>query len=181
MRKISYAADIGSRPSLTLGRRRPCRMSRDDPRYVEAFHRRRKVRRNPGVARGAEGIRTDGHRGRRDPTKSGISCACRLPFTPERRNPIERPQRRRLGRQYARAATGSHGRRGRPGECRASAPFLRASFRRFLSSLLTTRRGQTLPKWPCNRKRHQGPFRLLCLLGLLPATLWCATPSSRRR
>jgi hypothetical protein len=34
-----------------------------------------------GLPGGAEGIRTDCHRGRRDPTKSGISCACRLPFT----------------------------------------------------------------------------------------------------
>jgi hypothetical protein len=43
--------------------------------------------------------------------------------------------------------------------CRSARPSLepypariRASFRQFLSSLLTTRRGQTLPKWPCNRK-----------------------------
>jgi hypothetical protein len=36
-----------------------------------------------GLPGGAEGIRTDGHRGRRDRTKSGISRACRLVCTRE--------------------------------------------------------------------------------------------------
>jgi hypothetical protein len=36
------------------------------------------------------------------------------------------------------------------GRTPASAPFLPASFRQFLSSFLTTRRGQTLPKWRCS-------------------------------